>query len=844
MDAMNEIINRLAKGITETEKPKAELSPASFSESVNFAESGRREFSLRSINGIGLKGLVYSDNPRVRIENAVFTGGRNRIFFQVDTSFLKEGTVIFGRICLITNAGEFAVPYRFTAEGQSVYDRPETEETEGVVLSADQKPHCLFSPGAEQLTEMEAMLSENFPEDPELFSELVSLLIREQQTGRFAFLVYQEAVRRDLRMTRLYEYYIYSFPDDFEGEIPREVLLYFSYDTSLDRRLKSVIYKNVLQYADPSSELYRHYEPEIRDYALQSVFQGKIDDKLAVIYAHMLYPDMIDPGFARILPSLLKSQRVLCMDSRMRKVIVRYPELRGEETYSLSNGIAYVPVYFSDAQILFMDHYGRYYEGVQYEKQPLIDKPELLERCFALDPAQPMVMLAAAKKILAHGVQNENEQAVLTDVLNRLPLRRAFSEQIAEALIASGGSLEFLKTFDADGLPGTQKQRIFRAFAADGQWLRAFAMARRYGLLIAETEPLSEMTEAMLSEDLVPHEDDGAEHFFLSACRRLFDEGRCGTRTLSYLAKVYEGATEDMYAIACAVQKAGADPAALLERTLAAKLFAGTQEHLDETFELYRKNSPRELLVRAYLSVRADDYFVRDKKVPEGFFDALLQCIETAGDRSRLPSLYALAWTKYIAEQWTSEEQAEKQRTEKQQSAEKDTAAYAADVDEALLRELLDNLIADGLVFSYTKGLLERLHISSEITEKTYIEYHGDRYRKPRLLIRIEPEDETFHEEEMRRVYQGIYLWERQLFSDDRLHYMIYDGDGTEPASRGILTQKRTGSELLKTAASRYAVLDRMTAAFLSGEERKLQEEMKAYVLRSEMTDALFDVRE
>ena len=837
---MNEKINRLAKGIIETEKPEAELSPASFSESVNFAESGRREFSLRSTNGVGLKGLVYSDNPRVRIENAVFTGGRNRIFFQIDTSFLKEGTVIFGKICLITNAGEFALPYRFIAEGQSIYDRPE-KETEGVVLLADQDPRYSFLPGTEKLNEQEKLLAENLPEDPELFSELVSLLIREQQTGRFAFLVYEEAVRRDLRMTRLYEYYIYSFPDDFQGAIPREVLLYFSYDNTLDRRLKSVIYKNILQYADPASELYRHYEPEMRDYALQSVFQGRIDDRLAVIYAHMLYPDMIDPGFAKILPSLLKSQRVLCRDSRMRKVIVRYPELQGEEAYPLSGGIAYVPVYFSDAQILFMDHYGRYYEGVQYEKHALIDKPELLERCFALDPAQPMVMLAAAKKILAHGVQDETERDVLTDVLSRLPLRRAFSEKIAEALIAFGGPMDFLGSFDADRLPGVQKQRIFSAFVADGQWLRAFSTARRYGLLIAETEALSRLTEAMLSEKLVPREDEEAEHFFLSACRRLFDEGSCGKQTLSYLAKVYEGATEDMYAIACAAEQTGIDTTPLLERILAAKLFAGTREHLDETFDFYRKKNPRELLVRAYLSVRANDYFVCEKSVPALFFEELLRCIETAGDRSRLPDLYLLAWTRHEAEE------------------------ASGDADEALLRELLGSLISEGLVFSYTKCLLERLHIPSGITEKTYIEYHGDRYRKPRLLLKIEPEDDAFHESEMRRVYQGIYIWEGLLFSDDRLHYRIYDGDGTEPVSRGVIGQKRTASKTGKTGESapdaarrtdadtclqriesdsRYAALDRMTAAFLAGEERLLQEEMKAYVLRDEMTDALYDVRE
>ena len=132
---MKEKINRLAKGIIDSETPKAELIPPSFEESVSFSGSGRRELSLRSVNGLGIKGLCYSDNPRVRIENAVFLGNKNRIAFRVDPSFLKAGTVIYGRLCLITNAGEFSVPYRFTAEGVTLYDR-QPEEEEAFVLDA------------------------------------------------------------------------------------------------------------------------------------------------------------------------------------------------------------------------------------------------------------------------------------------------------------------------------------------------------------------------------------------------------------------------------------------------------------------------------------------------------------------------------------------------------------------------------------------------------------------------------------------------------------------------------------------------------------------------------------
>lgn len=812
---MNEKINRLAKGIIDSELPKAELSPASFSETVDLTAPKRMEFSLRSQNGVRLRGLVYSDNPRVRIENAIFTGGRNRIFFQVDPSFLRAGTVIFGAVCMITNAGEFRLPYRFTTEGASVYDRKSDEE-EPQPFPADNDPSYFREPGKRTLSGEEEVLVSLFPEDPELFTELCALLIRERCTSLFAFYVYQEAVRRDVRLTRLYEYYLYALPEEFDRPIPREVLLYFSYDAMPDGNLQAVLYKNILLYQSPDSELYREYEPQIRDFALQSVFRQKTDENLAVIYAHMLYPDMIDTHVAGFLPRLLKTCRVRCMDRRMKRLIVRYPFLNGEEAYPLSDGTAYVPIYLPRAELLFEDASGRRYCGVKHTAEQLMEDRGLLDCCLRLCPAHPLAALLAADRLLVSGVHSETEKETLLSVTETLPLTERAREQAAERLIAYGGKMDFLSRIDLDRLPGAQKEKVIRELVRQGAYRSAFRFLFRYGLGIARKETLFTLCTGMLSGDH-SFQEEAEERFFISACRMAFDGGLRDRTLLSYLARTYEGATEDMYAIFAAACEAGLRPQGLAERILITKLFAGSESHLDEVFAAYMGMEPREVLIRAYMSVRAADYFLSEKAVPEQFFRDLRALLLASGSRGQLPSIYLLAWTKHAAE-----------------------CAALTEQETELAAELLSVLVAEGLIFSYTAKLLRKLGIPSPVCEQSYIEYHGSKYRKPCLLVRIEPEDQDFRAEEMKRVYQGIYLKEIRLFSDDRLLYRIYDEDRQTLLAEGRIEGK-SASEGSAETGSRCGLLNRMTDCLRRGEDAALLETMKAYILKDEITRALFD---
>lgn len=63
-----------------------------------------------------------------------------------------------------------------------------------------------------------------------------------------------------MSLTRLYEYYLYAMPENYDRLMSREVFLYFSYSANLDAGSLAKLYANLLTYGTPDSDIYRMYE--------------------------------------------------------------------------------------------------------------------------------------------------------------------------------------------------------------------------------------------------------------------------------------------------------------------------------------------------------------------------------------------------------------------------------------------------------------------------------------------------------------------------------------------------------------------------------------------------------
>lgn len=127
------------------------------------------------------------------------------------------------------------------------------------------------------------------------------------------------------------------------------------------------------------------------------------------------------------------------------------------------------------------------------------------------------------------------------------------------------------------------------------------------------------------------------------------------------------------------------------------------------------------------------------------------------------------------------------------------------------------------------------------VMEQVIVEYQGSRDEKPALQVRILPEEEEYHWEEMRRVYSGIFVRQKVLFEGEILEYRVYEKQEEK------LTLVREGSvswepDGEKQEGSRFSALNEMGLCLALKEEEALKGKMLKYIEDSAVMEELFQV--
>ena len=151
---------------------------------------------------------------------------------------------------------------------------------------------------------------------------MCSLLIKGSKTGPDAFTWYQMGVESHLRITNLYEYYMASVDLDAVLELPKVILMYFSFQSNLDYEHSAFLYAYLLKHRKDYEELYEHYEPRMERFVIDQIQKQHINRHLAILYQEFLSPAIVTEAMAKPLSRLLFAHMVRVDDSRMRKVIV------------------------------------------------------------------------------------------------------------------------------------------------------------------------------------------------------------------------------------------------------------------------------------------------------------------------------------------------------------------------------------------------------------------------------------------------------------------------------------------------------------------------------------------
>lgn len=689
---------------------------------------------------------------------------------------------------------------------------------QAALLSEKEKNYCPF------LFRIFEKLYEAYPVKPVL-SAVCSMLIKGEAIGEKDFIWYERAIHEGLSLTRLYEYFLYSLPRDYHRLIPKEVLLYFSYDNELSDIYKAVLYENILSYMSPDLELYKEYEREIEQFAMEQLFSVKINRSLAVIYNDMIYRDIIDLRIARVLPEILKTHRVECKNPQMRYVIVRHEELKDESAYAMTDGVAYVPLFSQNNVLIFQDGYGNRFMDAEHTKEPVMDKPELEERCFEIYPDHTMLLLKACNYILKKEDISEEESNILQRMLGEDEMHSLYQKHILSKIIDcyqkrvdsdeevdTDISRAYLLQLDKGSLTREERAGVCETLINQGYIREAYDMIKEYGLEGIHGSRLCRLCSKMILENLFVQDE-----LLLKLSYEAFSQGKGDNVILDYLCEHFNGTAGQMYGILRQSVIEHVETYDLEERLLAQMLFSDTTRKADKVFDLYTsRKKAGETIVKAFFTMKSAEYFLRNIPSEDKVFTYLEGVINGTVEKEKIPTIYLLALTKYYS-----------------------TLPKLEEAQKELCQELIDIIMSEGMIFPYFKALGMHIRMPEDIMDKGIIQYCGRKDSKIELLVRILPEEENFHSEDMKRVYQGIFVKQKILFEGETLEYQVYErgGEKRRLVEEGVLTCDLPPG---RNADSRFACLNDMGLCLQLKEEESLKKKMKEYLVRNATVEKLF----
>lgn len=657
-------------------------------------------------------------------------------------------------------------------------------------------------------------------EDDSTLTHICSMLIKGHIADGKYFKWYELGVERNLKITRLYEFYMLSTDKLALKLLPKIILMYFNYNSNLDYETNAYLYACVIKYADRIGELWNNYRPQIERFVLDQIAKDHINKNLAYLYKNVFNERMVTEEYANHMAPLLFAHLITVDSKEMRYCVVKSGYAKVEEIYPIHNGQAIVYLYGTDHTISFEDVYkNRYLASVNYITEKLLLPTKMAKQIapFVQDcPGFDGYMIEISKE---SGYIEEAHVERYERLMYAEHLKERYKQRIVVALLQYYYDKDYIEKMDEllemiDGsrLDTDLRREVIRLLVLRGMNEEAYRFVREYGISGLDVKTLLKITSRQIAENMVQKDE-----VLLDLAYLCFKKGKYDTNILSYLVCYFEGLSKDMRDIWQAAEAFDVDNRELCQRCLEQVLYSGAYiSDLLEIYKSYKKGYVEPEIEHSFLAQWSYDYFVKDRLVSGYVFE-------------QMANLYAnyewllvekLAYIKFFSE--NKEELSEE----------------ILSVAVIFIRELL----ADNIFLPFFLEYVQAVPELRVYADKVFVEYKGTPNGKAVLHYVVEfgdGEGGEYCKEEMRNVYGGIYCKEFVLFYGEVLQYYIMEEvDGKSQLTESNTIQKtdmaRGGED------SRYSMLNDIAISKTMQDYETLDELMEEYYKKTYLVENLF----
>jgi hypothetical protein len=652
-------------------------------------------------------------------------------------------------------------------------------------------------------------LQEMYQENPtdDLLHIICQMLVRDKKISVADFSWYQLGIEHNLKITELYECYMYALEESPEMKLPHKVLLYFSYNNQLSADKKAMLYAYIIRHKKQDKTTYETYRDAMAQFAWEQLEKEKISDDLAVIYEEFIEEENLNDSQAVHLVSVLFAKEICCTNPHIVGAVVRHRALCREEYVPLVNGRGVVSFFTDKAQIFLVDKQGnRFTDTVDYTSHTILHLENLAEKCLSYVGDHVRLVLYLYEKADTLKQTGKDIVELRKRILEIPGLDPRYRQKVFAAQMEyyfhnfEGELLDYqLNHMEWEQVAPEDREKFLEYCGVRHCNEKGMEAILLFGYEGFDVKRLLQLSIHAFENATEENKD------LVKLAWYIFSHGQYEESLLRYLCDYYTGTVREMVQVWEAANGFGMDVMEFSERILAQVLFS--EDMIPEVYPVfydYEEKGYNKKLVRAFLKRMAYQYLVHGETVPEEIFSYFYKHVQVEENR---PCLLAVLRYMGSREQLTGGE------------------TVFADYN-------IHQLYEKNIILKFFQEFRDKVSLPDRILKEQYVEYVTDPESQVKIkyrYLRREQQDEVVTET-MRDVFEGIREKGFLLFQDEKVEYQIIE---TTPSGKVYQSQKiQIGYEDRMDnieGYNSYRMLNRMMYCAEQGETEKLLGLMKQY---------------
>ena len=425
--------------------------------------------------------------------------------------------------------------------------------------------------------------------DDNTLTHICSMLIKGNISDNRYFKWYELGVERNLKIIRLFEFYMLSVDKTTLRQLPKIIIMYFNYNSNLDYETNSYLYSCIVRHIDKIGEFGDNYRPQIERFVLDMISKDRISKNLAYLYKNVFNERMFNAEYAKHIAPLLFAHLIRVESKEMRYCVVKSQYDKMETIYPVQDGQAIVYLYGSEHTISFEDAYkNRYMSSVHYVTEKLLLPAKMAKQIAPLVqdcPGFDGYMIEISKDT---GYIDEAQVPRYERLMYAEHLKERYRQRIMVALLQYYYDKdcieqmdEVLQMIDGSQLDADLRCEVIRLFVLRGMNEEAYGFLREYGVGGLDVKTLMKITSRHIEANMAIKDE-----ILLNFAYLCFKKGKYDTNILRYLVCYFEGLSKDMRDIWQAAESFDVDNRELCQRCLEQVLYSGA--YISDLLEIYK----------------------------------------------------------------------------------------------------------------------------------------------------------------------------------------------------------------------------------------------------------------